>query len=408
MAGNPQDGAQEVFAAVTRVTTLDVNGFPAVGANVFTTNSLIKCSFQPNQEKGVDLATINANGDLYSHYKHGDMPKYYDVQIEIGTPDPVLHQMLGGGTVFSSSQTALGTPTGTIVATAQTTLGTLAAGVYGYRVTQYNQYGESTAAAEVTGTVASGTAGTVVVSGMVGASGALGFNVYGRTAGGEQLLGSVPYIGTQATSAVSGTGTVTHLTATALTAPIPVGTTFTISGDTNSPKIVFTTTTAAGIGATSIAVSASQSVTTTIAAGSIVPCFVDNGSITPSGGFPTVDSTAGPNNVGYQAAPLGVVGNPNGVSLEFWGSAIINGAQTPNLPFFRWVLPKVQNITEGGRTFQPAILENVYMGQSVENPNWGTGPLGDWPFDSTKVYQYMRTGRATLPAAGLVPVPATY
>jgi hypothetical protein len=404
----PQDGRAQVFAVVTRVTTLDVNGFPAVGANVFTTNSLLKCSFAPAEETGVDLTTINANGDLYSHYKHGDMPKYYTVQIEIGTPDPILHQMLAGGTVLTASGTALGAPTGTITAVGQITLGTLLPATYGYLVTQFNQYGETVPTAEHTGTVASGTTGTMVVAGMVAAAGATGMNVYGRLPGGEQLLGSVPNIGSQATSAASGTGTVTSLSVTALTDAIPQGTTFQITGDTNTTKIVFTTTAPAGVGATALAVSASQSVTTTIAAAAIVPCFVDNGSIVPSGGYPSVDTTAGPgNDTGYAAAALGVVGNPNGVSLEFWGAAILGGAETPNLPYYRWVIPKVQNITEGGRTFQPAILENVYMGQGVQNPNWGAGPFGDWQFPSTQVYQYASAGRSTLPVAGFAPVPAT-
>ena len=402
------DGAAQVFSEVTRFTVLDVNGYPAVGANVFVTNQLLKATFTPVMETGVDLVTLNANGDIASHFKHGDMPKYYTMQVEVATPDPILHAMLCGGTVISDTTTALGTPTGTLLATAQTTLGTLAAATYGYRVSQYNQYGESLAMAEVTGTVASGSTGTVVVSGAVPAAGALGLRVYGRTPGGEQLLGTIPNFTSQATSAISGTGSVSSLTVTALTKAIPAGATFTISGDTNSPKIVFTCLTTAGVGATAVNVSPSQSVTTTIAAGAIVPSFVDNGSATPAGSLPGSDTTAGPGtDTGYQAPALGIVGNVNGVSMEFWGKAVVNGTQASVLPYYRWVVPGVKNLHEEARTFDPSLQSNMYTGQAFENPNWGSGPFADWTYDSSKVFQYARAGRTTLPTAGLSPIAAT-
>ena len=402
------DGAAQVFSEVTRIGVLDVNGYPAVGSQVFVTNQLLKATFTPVMETGVDLVTINANGDIASHYKHGDMPKYYTMQIEVATPDPILHAMLTGGTVISDTTTALGLPTGTVAATGQITLGALAAGTYGYRVSQYNQYGESLSTAEVTGTVASGTAGTVVVTGAVPAAGALGLRVYGRTAGGEQFLGTVANFSGQSTSAATGTGSPTALTTTALTKAIPAGATFTITGDTNSPKIVFTCTANAGVGATSVAVSVSQTITTTIAAAVILPCFVDNGSLTPAGALPGVDTSAGPGaDTGYQAPTLGIVGNPNGVSMEFWGKAIVSGTQASVLPYYRWAIPGVKNMHEEARTFDPSLQSNMYTGQAFENPNWGSGPFADWGYDSSKVFQYARAGRTTLPAAGLSPVLAT-
>jgi hypothetical protein len=402
------DGAAQVFSDVTRFSTLDSDGFPAVGSNVFVTDQMLKLTFTPAMETGVDLVTIKANGDIAQHYKHGDMPKYYTVQIEVANPDPVLHAILAGGTVFTDNTVALTAPTGTAAATGQITLGSLAAGTYGYRQSQFNQYGESAIGTEVTATVASGTAGLAVVGGLTPAAGALGLKVYGRSPGGEQLLGTIPNIGTQATSAASGTGTPTSLTVTALTSSVPSGTTFQIAGDTNTPKIVFTTTAPAGVGAVALEVSESQTITTTIAPGAIDPVFVDTGVLTPRGHYQASDTTAGPgNDTGYQSPPLGIVGNPDGVGIEVWGKAINGGTQVNYLPYWRWVIPGVRNLREDARTFDAALLPNMYQGEAFENPSFGSGPFGDWQFDSSRVFQYARAGRATLPVSGLAPIPAT-
>lgn len=397
------DGSASIFAVATRVSTLDVNGFVPVGSPTFVTNTLVKATLSPVVESGDDIFIKNAAGDGAAWAKHPDMRKYYTVSIELATPDASLEQALAGGLVYTDITTALGTPAGS-TATGQTTLGTLAAGTYGYRVTQYNAYGESAPQATFTGNVASGSTGTVVVTQPTFAATALAARVYGRTPGGEQLLGTIPNIGSQATSAVSGTGAVTSLTVTALTKSIPIGTTFQITGDTNTPKIVFTTTSFAPVGATTIQVSASQSVTITIAAAAIVPVFVDTGAVTPNGAFPTTDTTAGPGIVGYQEPALGIVGNPNGVSIEFWSKAVLNGFQQPILPYYRWVLPRVNGMHTMPRDITNANTQTVIEGQGYGNPNWGTGPQGDWQFDSTKVFQRARCGAQVVPAASNAPV----
>jgi hypothetical protein len=401
------DGAASIWPVAVRFSQLDPNGYPVVGANSITTDQVQKITVTPVITTGDDIEEKNAAGNLAVHAKHPDMPKYYTVNITLVTPDPDLSQLLGGGVVLSSAAAALGLPTGLTV-TAQTTLGALPAGTYGYRASQYSIYGESVAEAEVTATVASGTTGTVVVSGVAPAAGAVGVRIYGRTPGGEQLLGAYPFIGTQATSAASGTGAVTSLAVTALTSSIPAGFTFTIAGDTNTPKIVFTTLAAAGVGATSLSVSASQSVTTTITAGNIVPVFVDTGAITPSGALPLSDTTAGPGtHAGYQVPALGLPQNPNGVSAEIWSQAIWRGGVSPTWPYWRWVLPRATGLHAMASDYTNANRQNIWEGQANENPNWGSGPFGDWPLDSTKVLQQLRVGAAALPAVGFSVIPQT-
>jgi hypothetical protein len=327
------DGSAQVFSEVTRFSTLDANGFCAAGSQVFVTNTLLKATFTPVMETGVDLVTVNANGDIAQHYKHGDMPKYYTMALTVASPDPILHAILTGGTVLTDNSVALGAPTGTPTAVGAITGGSLKAGSYAYKVTQYNQYGETVATTELTGTVASGVAGSVVVSGWTLAAGAVGSRVYGRTAGAEQLIATI--VGSATT-------------------------------------------------------------------------YTDIGAIVPSGALPSVDTTAGPgNDTGYQSPALGIVGNPNGVGIEFWGKAVLNGTQTSNLPYWRWAVPGVKNLHEEAKNFQANILENAYTGQAFENPNWGSGPFGDWQFDSSKVFQYARAGMGIRPVAGLSPILAT-
>lgn len=407
MTTTTQQPGASVWAIATRATPLDPLGNLIAGSNVFVTNTLVKATLTPVTESGDAISVRNAGGDLSVFAVHGDIPKWYTASIEIALPDPYLEQILAGGIVFNDTTAALGLVTG-LTATAQATLGSLAAGTYGYRVSQYNSYGESVASTEVTATT-TGTTGAVVLSGMTAAAGAVGFRFYGRTIGGEQLIGSLANIGSQSTSAASGTGTPATLSVTALTKPVPAGFTFQIAGDTNATKIVFTTTAAAGVGAVVLPVSVSQSITTTIASGAIVPVFVDAGTVTPSGIPSSVDMTAGPgNNVGYQAPALGSVAAPNGVALEFFSKRIVNGVQASDYPYWRWVWPMVKNLHVMPRDFTNANTQSIFEGQVFQNPNFGSGPDGTWQFDSTKVFQRAMCGSQIVPTPSVAPVASGY
>lgn len=400
------DGAAAVWAAATRISDLNTDGSPAPGNPTYTTDTLVKCTITPVTATGDDIEIKNANGDLSVFAKHGDIPKYGTVSLELATPDPALEQLLCGGVTLSDLAAALGTAAG-LVATGQITLGSLAAGPFGYRATLYNAYGESLPQATTVGTVASGSTGAVVLSGVTIPAGALGARIYGRTQGIEQLIGTIPNIGSQATSAASGTGPVASLSVTALTRSIPAGTKFQIAGDTNATKIVFTTTAFAPIGVVTLPVSVSQTVTTTIAAGALVPVFVDTGTVNPVGTLPTSDTTAGPGvAVGYQAPALGVVANPDGVSLEFFEKAIVGGYQAAVLPYWRILLPRCSNFHVMPRDVTNANMASVYEGQAFENPSWGSGPFGDWQFDSSKYVQRARCGPQVVPVPSRVATPA--
>lgn len=403
------DGAASVWAVATRITALDANGFVDPGAASYVTEQAMKVTLAPVLETGDDVSVKNAAGNLAVFAKHADIPKYANVTLDMGIPEPTIEQICAGGTLLSSAAVALGEP-GAPVVTPQTTLGTLAAATYGYRTTQYNAFGESKATADVSAAVASGVTGTVIISSAPAAT-ALGVRVYGRTIGLEQLLGTIPAIAKPKLSAAiaakaAKAGVPTNFAVTALTKSIPTGTTFQVVGDTNSPKLTFTTTAFAAEGAVTIRAESNIENTLEIAAAELTPVFVDTGAVTPSGNIPTVDTTAGPGTAGYQQPALGTVANENGVSIEMWAQAIVGGTRAGTLPFWWYVLPKVTGMHTLPKDVTNANAATNMEGQAFQNPNWLKGPREDWPFDSSKWMQRTRCGEQVVPKASLANIPA--
>ncbi len=395
-----------IWVKSMRISPLDSVGNLIAGVGTLVTDALIKLTFTPQVEAGDQINLKGASGDLVVFGKHGDIPKWYTVSIDLGVPDAQLEAALAGGTVYSDSATALGAPTG-LAATAKSTIGTLAAGTYAYQVSQYNTNGETTPSTEVIITTTG--AGSVLLKSMSAAAGADGWVFYGRVAGGVAKIGTLRNIGSQATSAASGVGTPTTLAVTALTKPIPAGFTFTIAGDTNASPIVFTTTAAAVTGATAISVSVSESITTTIAAAAIVPTFVDTGAVVPSGQPNATDLSAGSGvGVGYQVPVLGSVANPNGVAIECWGERYIDGEQAGDLPYWWHVLPRVKNLRRMPADLTNANFASTFEGDAFGNPNFGSGPDGTWDMDSTGVYQRRACGSLIVPAPSVAPQASLY
>ena len=225
--------------------------------------------------------------------------------------------------------------------------------------------------------------------------------VYGRLAGQLQALGTVPNIGTQATSAASGTGTVTELTVAALTQGVPEGMTFTITGDTNTPKIVFTVAATGSEGETTLAVTA-PTVTTTIAAADLVPVFVDNGSVKPSG-VPNVNDLSGGPGIGVgQQSPTPGFANAQQLSFEFFMERIEEGHQATDYPYFWFALPSATYFVVGARDITNAELQALYTGTAFPNPNWGAGPSGQFPFDTSGLFQWTVCGEDVVPTPSYV------
>lgn len=115
----------------------------------------------------------------------------------------------------------------------------------------------------------------------------------------------------------------------------------------------------------------------------------------------TVLYDADDNAVGWQAPEIGVDTCPDGVSIEVWTKAIVDGHQADENPYLWWAFPRTKwSIGGGAKNFGNEIMTHPITGFAEENPNWFDGPLNDWPHDSTRVYQYTRTPSMPEPSCG--------
>lgn len=402
------DGATEIWVDAVRIAQIDSDGFLDPGAPVYTTDKVIKATATPVLETGDDIALKNAAGNLAVFGKHGDFARYYTFMMELGAPDALLEHLCAGGTLMSSSLAPLATPTGLEVEPTEEG-GTIPAGIVGYRTSAYNAYGETVAEAEVTAVIKGAGTGTAVINGVDAPAGALGIRVYGRKAGQEQFIGQYKEIGVQKLSAaIPAKAKPKVLKVEPLTQALPAGTQFQIKGDTNKPKIVFTTTAYAAEGQTELQVEfTGTEVTLEIKEDELEPVFVDTGAIEPEGHVPAKNSTEGPGEgVGYIAPTLGAIPARAhaGVSVELFGEAILDGTQAGDLPYFWWVFPRVKDMHVDPREFANAPNLLTLSGQAYENPNWNNGPTHEWPADlpnPSKVFQRTRCGRAVVPTPSL-------
>lgn len=394
-----------IWSVATRICALDAEGFPDPGNAMYVTEQKLKATATPATETGDEVKIKNASGNLSVFAKHGDMVTWGKIQLELAIPDPALEALLTGGVLLGSSASALGEPSAPVVEayTEAVGPGTLAAATYGYRVANYNSFGESLATAEVAKATTGSTSASAIVPAAMTA-GSIGVKVYGRVGGIQQFLGTVPNIGKQKlTTAIAAKeakkGVVITIKVTALTESIPKGTILQVTGDTSAPKALLKTTIFGVKGATTIEVeNLAAENSAKIEPAEFLPVFVDTGAIVPAGNLPQADTTAGPGeNVGVNASELGPVGNENGVSIEVFQKAIVKGVQAQTQPFIHWIFPRGQNFHIAARDLTNANTATVLEGDLFQNPNWGSGPVGDWPFNSTRWYGRARCGRTIVP-----------
>jgi len=95
------------------------------------------------------------------------------------------------------------------------------------------------------------------------------------------------------------------------------------------------------------------------------------------------------NQIGYRAPEVGSEPTPDGVSIELWTRAIINGAF---VGYYRWVFPRVfvRPSGEWSASGSDALVPE-FEGFGTQNANWGDGPTNDWLFGSDRVWQYVQT-----------------
>lgn len=108
------------------------------------------------------------------------------------------------------------------------------------------------------------------------------------------------------------------------------------------------------------------------------------------------------NQIGYRAPEVGSEPTPDGISIELWTRAIIEGAYSG---YFRWVFPRVFLRPSGDWTASgsdPLVPE--FEGFGTQNANWGDGPTNDWDYESDRVWQYVQTDAFPIEGAEFVAV----
>ncbi len=111
-----------------------------------------------------------------------------------------------------------------------------------------------------------------------------------------------------------------------------------------------------------------------------------------------VDGDAEP--LGWASAQVGEDPSGDGVAVEVWSRAIVDGKPANPNPYFHWVFPYVKTRLSGDRVIENGLLANTYEGFGVGNSQFGDGPDGTsavpstawrWPGVTDRPYMYART-----------------
>lgn len=94
--------------------------------------------------------------------------------------------------------------------------------------------------------------------------------------------------------------------------------------------------------------------------------------------------------IGYAAPGVGQITTPNGVSLELWTRAVVNGRPAAVNPYWYWVFPYLQLQANGERKAENGLMANSFTGWGTGNALWTPGPDASWPLASGKPYQFAR------------------
>lgn len=104
--------------------------------------------------------------------------------------------------------------------------------------------------------------------------------------------------------------------------------------------------------------------------------------------------------MGWASPQVGEDPTPNGVAVEVWSRAIVDGKAAATNPYFYWIFPYVRTRQSGDRVIENGLLANTFEGQGLGNTWFANGPDGrwEWPSATGRPYAYARTDWA--PSAG--------
>jgi len=100
--------------------------------------------------------------------------------------------------------------------------------------------------------------------------------------------------------------------------------------------------------------------------------------------------------VGWSSPATGDDPAGNGVAIETWSHAIIDGKKASNLPYFHWVFPYCKLRLSGDRVIENGLLANSFQGYGLGNTAFSMGIDERWEFPvaTERPYSYARAGWA--------------
>ncbi len=100
--------------------------------------------------------------------------------------------------------------------------------------------------------------------------------------------------------------------------------------------------------------------------------------------------------IGWSSPSTGDDPAGNGVAIETWSYAIIDGKKAPTYPYFHWVFPYVKLRQSGDRVIENGLLANTFEGYGLGNAEFGLGIDERWEFPvaAERPYSYARAAWA--------------
>ena len=96
-----------IWSVATRITALDSEGYPDPGNAMYVTEQKLKLDANQTQETGDEIKLKNATGNLAVYAKHGEIPIWGKVNLELAIPDPAIEALLTGGSPGPVSDTTM-------------------------------------------------------------------------------------------------------------------------------------------------------------------------------------------------------------------------------------------------------------------------------------------------------------
>jgi len=100
--------------------------------------------------------------------------------------------------------------------------------------------------------------------------------------------------------------------------------------------------------------------------------------------------------IGWSSPATGDDPAGNGVAIECWSQAIIDGKKASTYPYFHWVFPYAKLRLSGDRVIENGLLANTFEGYGLGNTEFSSGLDERWeyPVATERPYSYARSAWA--------------